>query len=47
MTLPLGDDEFPDEALAVVCSYLGPRELGRLACAARRFTEPTLTDPGG
>eukprot|EP01046_Picozoa_sp_COSAG06_P071645 COSAG06_NODE_20592_length_788_cov_231.997097_1_plen_110_part_10 len=47
MTLPLGDDEFPDEALAVVCSFLGPRELGRLACAARRFTEPTLTDPGG
>eukprot|EP01044_Picomonas_judraskeda_P041094 COSAG03_NODE_20514_length_318_cov_0.474886_1_plen_27_part_01 len=27
MTLPLGDDEFPDEALAVVCSFLGPREL--------------------
>ena len=43
MLLPLGDDEFPDEALAVVCSHLGPRELGRLACAARRFTEPTLT----
>eukprot|EP01046_Picozoa_sp_COSAG06_P056040 COSAG06_NODE_10480_length_1674_cov_402.114921_2_plen_109_part_01 len=47
MPLPLGDDEFPDEALAVVCSHLGPRDLGRLACAARRFTEPTLTDPGG
>ena len=45
--LPLGGDEFPDEALAVVCSFLGPRELGRLACAARRFTEPTLTEPGG
>ena len=47
MPLPLGDDEFPDEALAVVCSWLGPRELGRLACVARRFTEPTLTEPGG
>ena len=45
--LPLGGDEFPDEALAVVCSFLGPRELGRLACVARRFTEPTLTEPGG
>ena len=45
--LPLGGDEFPDEALAVVCSFLGLRELGRLACAARRFTEPTLTEPGG
>jgi hypothetical protein len=45
--LPLGDDGFPDEALAVVCGFLGLRELGRLACAARRFTEPTLTEPGG
>ena len=45
--LPLGDDAFPDDVLAVVCSFLALRELGRLACAARRFTEPTLTDPGG
>jgi hypothetical protein len=45
--LPLGGDEFPDEALAVVCSYLGPRGLGRLACVSRRFTEPTFTEPGG
>eukprot|EP01046_Picozoa_sp_COSAG06_P053671 COSAG06_NODE_9337_length_1926_cov_538.484401_1_plen_412_part_00 len=45
--LPLGSDEFPDEALAVVCRFLGLRDLGRLACAARRFTEPTLTEPGG
>lgn len=45
--LPLGGDEFPDEALAVVCSFLDLLELGRLACAARRFTEPTLTEPGG
>jgi hypothetical protein len=44
--LPLGDDEFPDDILAVVCSFLALRELGRLACAARRFTEPTLTEPG-
>eukprot|EP01046_Picozoa_sp_COSAG06_P001670 COSAG06_NODE_56_length_27627_cov_106.527136_23_plen_265_part_00 len=45
--LPLGGDEFPDEALAVVCSCLGPRGLGRLACVSRRFTEPTFTEPGG
>ena len=43
---PLGDDEFPDEALALVCRFLGIRQLGRLACVARRFTEPTLTEPG-
>eukprot|EP01046_Picozoa_sp_COSAG06_P062039 COSAG06_NODE_13842_length_1213_cov_11.833932_1_plen_152_part_10 len=40
--LPLGGNEFPDEALAVVCRFLGLRGLGRLACVARRFTEPTL-----
>jgi hypothetical protein len=34
--LPLGSDEFPDEALAVVCRFLGLRGLGRLACVARR-----------
>jgi hypothetical protein len=45
--LPLGGDEFPDQVLAVVCSHLGPRELGRLASVARRFTEPTFTEPGG
>eukprot|EP01046_Picozoa_sp_COSAG06_P017592 COSAG06_NODE_1202_length_10285_cov_57.400648_6_plen_320_part_00 len=45
--LPLGDDKFPDDILALICSVLGLRELGRLACAARRFTEPTLTEPGG
>eukprot|EP01043_Picozoa_sp_COSAG02_P075446 COSAG02_NODE_15564_length_1159_cov_12.336792_2_plen_190_part_00 len=45
--LPLGTDEFPDEALALVCSFLNLKELGRLACASRRFTEPTLTEPGG
>ena len=45
--LPLSGDEFPDEALAAVCCFLGPRELGRLACVSRRFTERTLTEPGG
>jgi hypothetical protein len=45
--LPLGSDEFPDEVLAVVCRFLGLRGRGRLACVARRFTEPTLTEPGG
>ena len=45
--LPLGDDEFLDDILAIVCNFLGVRELGRLACVARRFTQPTLTEPGG
>jgi len=45
--LPLGDDEFPDQVLALVCSHLGPRELGRLACVAQHFTEPIFTEPGG
>ena len=40
--LPLGSDEFPDEVLAVVCRFLGLRGLGRLACVARRFTEPCM-----
>jgi hypothetical protein len=44
--LPLGGDDFPDEAVAIVCHSLGPRELGRLACVSRRFTECTLTEPG-
>eukprot|EP01046_Picozoa_sp_COSAG06_P017495 COSAG06_NODE_1191_length_10329_cov_229.517107_1_plen_79_part_10 len=44
-TFPLTDT--PDETLALICRFLGLRELGRLACAARRFTEPTLTEPGG
>eukprot|EP01043_Picozoa_sp_COSAG02_P090826 COSAG02_NODE_27628_length_605_cov_1.592885_1_plen_131_part_10 len=44
-SLPLGGDEFPDETLAVVCSFLGVRELGRLACVSRRFAE--RTDLGG
>eukprot|EP01043_Picozoa_sp_COSAG02_P014216 COSAG02_NODE_582_length_20017_cov_26.599608_10_plen_585_part_00 len=44
--LPLGGDEFPDETLALVCCFLGPRELGRLVCVSRRFTQRTLTDQG-
>eukprot|EP01046_Picozoa_sp_COSAG06_P019844 COSAG06_NODE_1429_length_9481_cov_30.750986_6_plen_132_part_00 len=44
--LPLGDDEFPDIIIAFICRYLGLRELGRLACVARRFTEAMLTEPG-
>ena len=46
MHLPLNSDEFPDEALALVCSFLDLKGLGRLACTARRFTEPALTEPG-
>ena len=44
--VPMGGDEFPDEALALVCSFVELRQLGRLACVSRRFTEPTLTEPG-
>ena len=35
----------PDEVLALVCCFLGTRELGRVACVARRFTKPWLTEP--
>ena len=42
--LSLWSDEFPDEVLAVVCRFLGVRELGRLARVSRRFTERTLTE---
>ena len=43
--LPLGDDSFPDEVLAIVCCWLGLCELGRLACVSRRFTARTLAEP--
>lgn len=36
-----------DEVLVNICHFLGLRELGRLACVSRRFTEATLTEPGG
>ena len=36
-----------DEVLVNICRFLGLRELGRLTCVARRFTEATLTEPGG
>eukprot|EP01046_Picozoa_sp_COSAG06_P029009 COSAG06_NODE_2656_length_6487_cov_109.872260_8_plen_240_part_00 len=36
-----------DEVLVNICRFLGLRELGRLACVARRYPEPTLTEPGG
>ncbi len=47
LLLPLGADEFPDEVLAIVCRFLGLRDLGRLACVSRRFSERTLTEKGG
>ena len=34
-----GFDGLPGVVIAVVCRFLGPRELGRLACVSRRFTE--------
>ena len=37
-------DEFPDEVLALVCSFLSLKGLGRLACTARRFTQPTFPE---
>ena len=49
-TCPLMQPAMPifalsDEVLALVCSFLGTRELGRVACVARRFTTPSLTEP--
>eukprot|EP01043_Picozoa_sp_COSAG02_P079045 COSAG02_NODE_18091_length_961_cov_2.990719_1_plen_227_part_10 len=35
----------PDEAVALICSFLGAQDLGRMACVARRFTERVLTEP--
>jgi hypothetical protein len=35
-------DEFPDEALALVCRFCDSQSLGRLACVSRRFTSPSL-----
>eukprot|EP01043_Picozoa_sp_COSAG02_P046824 COSAG02_NODE_4421_length_5377_cov_4.815839_1_plen_291_part_00 len=46
VTVPLTADEFPDETLALVCRFLHLKQLGRLACVARRFTELALTEPG-
>lgn len=43
----LGDPWFPDEAVALICSFLGVRDLCRLACVSSRFTERVLTDPDG
>eukprot|EP01043_Picozoa_sp_COSAG02_P071933 COSAG02_NODE_13349_length_1406_cov_0.966335_1_plen_314_part_10 len=48
-TLPmpsLCDHYFPDEALSIICRFLTARELARLACVSRRFTQRTLTEPG-
>ena len=41
----LGAPWFPDEAVALICSFLGVRDLCRLACVSGRFTERVLTDP--
>ena len=41
---PWVSSALPNDMLALVCCYLGPCELGRLACVARRFTEG---DDGG
>ena len=41
----LGAPWFPDEAVALFCSFLGVRDLCRLACVSSRFTERVLTDP--
>jgi hypothetical protein len=45
-SLPLDTDEFPDEVLAVVCRFLSVLDLRRLARVSRRFTEPSLSEPG-
>ena len=41
----LGDDELPDEVVLMICSFLGVRELGRLACVSQRFAEKFIAAP--
>ena len=41
----LGDDELPDEVMLKICSFLGVRELGRLACVSQRFAEKRIAAP--
>eukprot|EP01046_Picozoa_sp_COSAG06_P000874 COSAG06_NODE_25_length_32611_cov_10.451160_13_plen_524_part_00 len=39
--------ELPDEALSAISSFLADvKDLGRLACVSRRFSERVLRDPG-
>ena len=38
----LGSDEVPDEVVACIGSFLGAKQLGRLACVSRRFTTPAF-----
>ena len=42
----LCDHDFPDVVLSIICRFLTARELARLACVSRRFTQRTLTEPG-
>ena len=42
----LGDQDFPDELVAIICGRLCAKDLGRLACVARRFTQRTLVKQG-
>ena len=37
----------PPKVIARVCSFLSTKDLGRLACVLRRFTERSLRDPDG
>ena len=37
----------PPASVAWVCGFLSSRDLGRLACVARGFTQPILVDPDG
>jgi hypothetical protein len=37
----------PLTVVARICSFLSSRDLGRLACVFRRFTEASLRDPDG
>ena len=38
--------QLPNEVWALVASFVGePRDLGRLACVSKRFTEAVIADP--
>ena len=46
LSVSLTYDELPDEALVQICGSLDVQALGRLACAALRFADASITLSG-
>ena len=46
-TTQISFDELPDEAWIHIISFCTLDLIGRLACTAKRFTEPTVKNPDG